>query len=435
MDVTALTAKYLGINDLIQQKPSFWLNPDYGAPAVLPFSKADIFDAVARWERFAPYLAEVFPETEAAGGVIESSLIPLTHMQQDWQSLYHHDLPGKLLLKADSQLPVSGSIKSRGGIYEVLKFAEHIAMTHTDLVYMDDYRVLAGEKYRKIFAKYGIIVASTGNLALSVGIMAATFGFQTTVYMSHDASHWKKDKLRANGVKVKEFATDFSHVIPQARQDASQDPHIHFVDDEGSSDLFLGYSVAAVRLQKQLKDQEITADAQHPVLVYLPAGVGGSPGGVTFGLKSIIGPNIHAIFCEPTHVPSVTLGMMTKLNDQVSVYDIGLDGLTAADGLAVGRPSRLAGKIMRTLLYGSVTFDDSEIYRSVAHLLDTEQINVEPSAAAGFTGIASLCQHVPSLNTENVTHIVWATGGSMMPESEKQDNYQKGKALLSATPN
>lgn len=430
MDDTSLITEYPQVKDLMAEQPIFWRNPDYGQQTELPFSKADIFDAVARWERFAPYLATAFPETAGMNGIIESPLIKLDQMQDSWNKMYHQNLIGKMFLKADSQLPISGSIKSRGGIYEVLKFAEHVAMTQSDLVYMDDYRVLATDRYRKIFSNYGVIVASTGNLALSVGIVAATFGFKTTVYMSHDARQWKKDKLRANGVTVKEFNTDFSHVIPQARKDASLDPNIHFVDDEGSSDLFLGYAVAAVRLQNQLKKQHISVGRKHPVLVYLPAGVGGSPSGVAFGLKTIIGPYIHAVFCEPTHVPSVTLGMMTGLNNQISVYDIGLDGLTAADGLAVGRPSRLAGKVMRTLLFGSVTFQDDEIYRNVAQLMDSQQITVEPSAAAGFTAIAPVINNVPAFNSENATHIVWATGGNMMPGSERRANYNRGESLL-----
>lgn len=430
MDEMSLVTEYPQVKDLMAERPIFWRNPDYGQQAALPFSKADIFDAVARWERFAPYLAKAFPETASMHGVIESPLIRLDRMQTEWSRGYHQRLAGRLFLKADSQLPISGSIKSRGGIYEILKFAEQVAMAHTDLTYMDNYSVLATDRYRQLFSNYGVVVASTGNLALSVGIVAATFGFHTTVYMSHDARQWKKDKLRANGVQVKEFNTDFSHVIPRARQDAAADPRVHFVDDEGSTDLFLGYAVAAVRLQKQLKDQHIKVDRQHPVLVYLPAGVGGSPSGVTFGLKEIIGPYIHAVFCEPTHVPSVTLGMMTKLNNNISVYDIGLDGLTAADGLAVGRPSRLAGKVMRTLLFGSVTFQDAEIYQNVARLADTQQITVEPSAAAGFTAIAPVIRNVPAFNTEKATHIVWATGGQMMPESERLANYRRGESLL-----
>ena len=121
---------------------------------------------------------------------------------------------------------------------------------------------------------------------------------------------------------------------------------------------------------------------------------------------------------------------MTKLNNHISVYDIGLDGLTAADGLAVGRPSRLAGKVMRTLLFGSVTFPDEDIYRYVALLQDTQDITVEPSAAAGFTGIAPTINNMPTFNSPNATHIVWATGGSMMPKSEREANYAKGKQLI-----
>lgn len=430
MDEQTLIKQYPQVADLKAEKPIVWRNPDYGKQAALPLSQAQIFDAVARWERFAPYLAQAFPVTAATHGVIESPLIRIDRMQAAWEMINHQSLLGQLYLKADSELPVSGSIKSRGGIYEVLKFAESVAMQHTDLTYMDDYGILATPAYHQLFEKYGVIVASTGNLALSVGIAASTLGFKTTVYMSHDAKQWKKDELRASGVTVKEFDTDFSSVIPLARKAASEDPHCHFIDDEGSTDLFLGYAVAAVRLQHQLKKQGIKIDADHPVVVYLPAGVGGSPSGVAFGLKMIMGKNVHPVFCEPTHVPSVTLGMMTGLNNKIAVQDIGLDGLTAADGLAVSRPSRIAGRVMKTLLLGSATFEDDDLYEYVSELIDTQKITVEPSAAAGFTAIKPITKAFKPFAGPNTTHIVWATGGDMMPASERDRDYQLGTALL-----
>lgn len=69
-------------------------------------------------------------------GVIESPLIELDQMKAQWNADHRQSLAGKLYLKADNELPISGSIKSRGGIYEVLKFAEEVAMANTDLAYM-----------------------------------------------------------------------------------------------------------------------------------------------------------------------------------------------------------------------------------------------------------------------------------------------------------
>ncbi|MEI8592781.1 D-serine ammonia-lyase [Photobacterium sp. Hal280] len=430
IDVEKLKADYPLLNQLIALEEVCWFNPAVTRVSeALPYvglEVQDIQDASDRLARFAPFLATAFPETAKTNGLIESELVDIPAMKQCLEAYYGTEIAGRLMLKKDSHLPISGSIKARGGIYEVLTHAEKLATEAGLLSVSDDYSQLYSDTFRDFFSQYSIAVGSTGNLGMSIGIMSAKLGFSVSVHMSADAREWKKQKLREHGVNVVEYEQDYGVAVEKGRKEAEKDPRCFFIDDENSRTLFLGYSVAGERLKKQFEAQGIVVDEAHPLFVYLPCGVGGGPGGVAFGLKMAFGDHVHCIFAEPTHSPCMLLGVHTGLHDAISVQDIGLDNLTAADGLAVGRASGFVGRAMERMLDGYFTLSDAHMYRLLGQLAQSEGIELEPSALAGMPGPVHVIRDkdyaarmlFDPQKMHNATHLVWATGGGMVPPEE-----------------
>ena len=423
------------LDDLRLHKPVFWRNPNL-EPAKTAFKDSAaspelISVAEARWQRLAVLLVVLFPELGKAGGIISSPLL-----QAD--KLAGRLLPdnfGRLLIKADHALPVAGSIKARGGIYAVMCHAEKLALENGIISgYDDDYLKLATPEAKAFLSNYELSVGSTGNLGLSIGIAGAALGFKVSVHMSTEAKEWKKERLRKRGVRVVEHQSDYTAACAVARQEADKDPHIFFIDDENSLELFSGYTVAVPELAGQLAAMGIMVDADHPLFLYLPCGVGGAPGGITFAARRVFGDNVHCFTVEPVEAPCMLLGLMTGLHSEANVHDYGLELRTDADGLAVAAPSLFVGQWINTLLDGSVTASDSTLYRHLLDMYECENLEVEPSAAAGcavphffstsdaakkYLNDTGLSDKMPQ-----ATHIIWTTGGLFVPP-EIHEKYRQ----------
>ncbi|MFT3789752.1 MAG: D-serine ammonia-lyase [Rudaea sp.] len=425
------------------KQPVFWSNPNWRtlseAATDAALGLADVRDAEARWQRFGGLLEILFPELRASAGLIESQLYPVDAFRQaltdDGSSA-----TGRWFVKADHELPVAGSIKARGGIYEVLVHAERLALGSGWIQAEDDPCVLATPRLRECFARHRVAVGSTGNLGLSIGIAAAALGFRATVHMSSDAKAWKKIRLRARGVEVVEHEGDFGAAVAAGREQTAHDAHAYFVDDENSRELFLGYSVAALRLRKQLADLRIEIDAGRPLCVYLPCGVGGAPGGITFGLRHLLGDHVHCFFAEPLASPCMLLRLAQTDDADVSVRDFGLDNRTAADGLAVARASQFVAPLMRPLVSGVFTVADDQLFEDLYRLERSEGLRIEPSAAAALRGPMRLRQalrdadctpgRIRATDIEPATHVLWTTGGTFVPEEEYREFHERGRMLF-----
>lgn len=367
-------------------------------------------------------------------------------------------------MKMDSHLAVCGSVKARGGMFEVLNYAAIVAEQAKNPS-RDD----ASTKYglyvappscgsaeaakeassadlatdpacRAALARHQVVVGSTGNLGLSVGLSAAALGMQSTVHMSVDAKKWKKDLLRQRGAGVVEHEGLIEEAYAGGRRACEADPCAHFIDDETSKVLKLGYACAAFELKAQLEEMGVVVDKEHPLVVHIPCGVGGAPGGICWGLEHAFGENaanVHTFFAEPVAAPCCTLAFAAK---EISpVADIGLDGKTEADGLAVGKASEVVIQMVDKIVAGAYTVQDEELFHFLRKLteLEGEDLFIEPSCCAGLAGPRRMRESASGASGDGLvrfgiqrlvdegTHVFWATGGSLVPPAQREELLKK----------
>jgi D-serine dehydratase len=250
--------------EIAYQIPYFWLNVNRAPAATvlpkLPLQRENLEEAKALWDRMAPLIQHCFPYV--TDGKVDSPLRVMDYIGKQFTATFN--MQPNSMVKLDNELPIAGSVKARGGVFEVLKFAERVAL-ESGLLKEDDSRTLMASDpaLRALLSKHKLVVGSTGNLGLAVGIMGAALGMRLTVHVSSNAKQWKKEMLTQIGAKVVEHAGDYTEAVRMGRETASTDPLAHFVDGETSLDLILGYSTAAYEIVRQLLECQVWSSI-HP---------------------------------------------------------------------------------------------------------------------------------------------------------------------------
>ncbi|NNM70881.1 D-serine ammonia-lyase [Enterovirga aerilata] len=388
-------------------RPIVWWNDRGAAPAPPTVDVDEALREVA-WGR--PFLRAIFPELEATEGRIESPLIPLGG--GGWS------VPGPLYAKADHALPLTGSVKARGGMYEVLGHAKEVACAAGLLPEGTSSELLASDAARTLFAARRIAVGSTGNLGYSIGILGRALGFAVVVHMSRDAKAWKKARLRDIGATVIEHEGDYAAAVASAREASRADPSSYFVDDESSLPLFKGYMCGGLELADQLAAFGLVPLPERPLDVLIPCGVGGAPAGIAYGLKHAYGEAVRLILVEPTQSPCVLI-RLAGLGVMKSVYDVGLTNATLADGLAVPSASELACAMAGALIGSVVTVSDESLLAACRAAWRDHGLKLELSGAAGLAALGAFYNDLRRRGGPDPTAtIVWTTGGAHLPEFE-----------------
>ena len=139
------------------------------------------------------------------------------------------------------------------------------------------------------------------------------------------------------------------------------------------------------------------------MFVYLPCGVGGAPGGVTFGLRHLFNEHVHCFFAEPVASPCMLVRLASTENRSLSVEDIGLDNRTEADGLAVGRASELVARLTGSMISGVFTVRDEDLFEDLYLLEQRWGCASSPRRRPASAGRCGFCARMQG---DNISAII-----------------------------
>lgn len=279
---------------------------------------------------------------------------------------------GRVLIKAEC-LQQTGAFKLRGAFNAILQLT-------------DEQR------------QNGVVAWSSGNHAQAVAMAARTVGSPATIVMPADAPGVKIANTRALGASVvlydrtTESREDIGQTIAAQTGAAIIPPFDHpaIIAGQGTAGLEAVHQTAALGLNIDN--------------VIAPASGGGLIAGAATAVKAAF-PEALAYCAEPQGfddiAQSLTAGRITP-NSRV--------GGSICDALLARQPGTITFPLLKALLAGGATVNDTECLRAMRTAFDRLRIVLEPGGAAALAAV--LARRIP---TQGRVTLVIASGGNVDP--------------------
>jgi len=217
----------------------------------------------------------------------------------------------------------------------------------------------------------GLFTASTGNHGQSIAYGASKFGVQANVFVPKGANPGKVASMRAMDANVVEFGNDFDEAREEALRQAEERSG-RFV---GPTDepLICGVGTYTLELIEALPDVDT---------IIVPFGCGSGTSSVCIVAKAI-NPDIEVIAVQSAQAPSMQQSWKAG-------HSVTAQMETFAEGIATRVPIDNTQRIIRKLLDDFILVDDTEIERSIIHMLEHTRTLAEGAGAAPLAAAIQL---------------------------------------------
>jgi threonine dehydratase len=237
----------------------------------------------------------------------------------------------------------------------------------------------------------GVVAMSAGNHAQAVAYHATRLGIPATIVMPRGTPFVKVQRTRELGAGVVLAGDDLAGAEAEAIRlvEAEGRTYVHPYDDPH---VIAGQGTCAL---------EMLADDPDLDALVVPVGGGGLLAGMAVAARHL-SPGIELVGVETERYAAMA-ALLAGTEAKVG-------GPTIAEGIAVPRPGRLTGEIIKALVDDVVTVSEENIEEAMNLLLEIEKVVTE---GAGAAGIAALVAHPDRFAGRKVGVVL--TGGNVDP--------------------
>ena len=217
----------------------------------------------------------------------------------------------------------------------------------------------------------GCVAASSGNHGAAVACASHKLGVDGVVFVPHQTSAVKVEKIRAYGCRVEFFGSDGLDTELHARAFAAQHG-MFYLSPYNDEQVVAGQGTCGIEIDEQL--QEVDA-------VFVAVGGGGLIGGIGAVLKTV-NPDVRVIGCQPAAsavmARSVAAGELLDLPSEP----------TLSDGTAGGiEPDSVTFALNQAVVDEYVVVDEKEIAAAMCDFMAVERQVIEGAAGVALAAI------------------------------------------------